>query len=247
MKLIQSLVAVLLVALAMSVSAKAACSNATIKGGYGFLLTGTNATSLAAVVGQFTADGNGGLTGSETVSNNGVISSSVPLTGSYSINSSCAGNARLSASGLSAAKYSLTVVSAGKQIEMVDADTGITQFGYALAQASSVCTAAAIKGIFGFQGGGFNSSLIPSAFAGQVKLDGAGNLTGNETLSSGGTIISGPVSGTYAVNPDCTGSVSITFNGSDSHDNFVIVSGDQSALEIQTDSGKIVTTTAVKQ
>jgi hypothetical protein len=73
MKSAQVFVLVLAIALVLSaVPSSAACSNTTIKGSYGFLLTGTNSTSLAAVVGQITADGSGGLTGSETISNNGV-------------------------------------------------------------------------------------------------------------------------------------------------------------------------------
>ena len=224
-----------------------ACSNTTIQGSWGFLLTGANSNKLAAVVGQIIADGKGGLSGSETISSNGVISSNVALTGSYSITTACTGTATITPSGFPAAKYNLTVVSTGKQIEMVDTATGSTEFGYALARGTSTCTDAAIKGTFGFLGGGFNSSLVPKAFAGQVKLDGAGNLTGTETASSGGAVGSGPISGTYSVNSDCTGSVSVSFKTKKFTSNFVIVNGDKSALEISTESGDITTTTVAKQ
>jgi hypothetical protein len=248
MKSVQLSVVLLAVGLVMSaLPSSAACSNTTIKGSYGFLITGTNSTALAAVVGQITADGTGGLTGSETISNDGVISSSVALTGTYSIKTTCTGSATITPSGFPSSKYNLTVVSSGKQIEMVDTDTGITQFGYALTQGNSTCTAAAIKGTFGFEGGGFNSSLVPLAVAGQAKLDGAGNLTGTESQSTGGTILSGAISGTYTVNSDCTGTITLTFSHGTSTTNFVIVNGDQSALEISTNSGNIVTTTATKQ
>jgi hypothetical protein len=224
-----------------------ACSNTTIQGSYGFLLTGTNSSGLAAVVGQITADGKGGLTGSETISNDGAISSNVTLTGTYSIKPACTGTATITPSGFPTAKYNLTVVATGKQIEMVDTDAGTTQFGYALARGNSACTNAAIKGTFGFVGGGFDSSLVPKAFDGQVKLDGAGNLTGAETVSAGGTVFSGALSGTYSVNSDCTGSVSVTFKKKKFGNNFVIVNGDKSALEISTDAGSIGTTTVAKQ
>lgn len=248
MKSAQLFVLVLVIGLVMSaLPSSAACSNTTIKGSYGFLLTGANSSGLAAIVGQLTADGLGGLTGSETISADGVISSNVALTGSYSIKTACTGTATVMPTGFPTAKYSLTVVSSGKQIDMVNTDTGITEFGYALARGNSTCTAAAIKGIFGFQGGGLNSSLVPLAVAGQAKLDGVGSLTGTESESTGGTILSGAISGTYTVNSDCTGTVALTFSNGTSTTNFVIVNGDQSALEISTDSGNIVTTTATKQ
>src|ERR1700687_1298632 len=101
MKSTQLVVLVLALGLVMSALPSGACSNATIQGSYGFLLTGVNSSGkLAAVVGQITADGHGGLTGSETMSNNGVINSNVALTGSYSINSNCIGTAGKSPTGV---------------------------------------------------------------------------------------------------------------------------------------------------
>jgi len=224
-----------------------ACSNASLTGGYGFRLIGTNTVGLAAVVGQITADGNGNLAGSETVSSDGTISASVPVLGSYSIKSNCTGTAMLNPAGMSTAKYNLVIVSSGKRMEMIDVDTGITESGYALAQGSSPCTVASFKGVFGFDGGGFNSSLIPTAFSGQAKLDGAGNLSGSETASGGGAFTSGPISGSYSVNSDCTGSLTGTFNNKTFHDYVVIVNGNQASLQIDTDAGQIVTGFATKQ
>jgi hypothetical protein len=248
MKLMQLFVIVLAAGQLMSALPNTACSNATLQGGYGFVLTGVNSSStLAAIVGEITADGNGNLTGSETISNDGVISSNVALTGTYSIKSTCTGTAKISPSGFPTAKYNLTIVSTAKQIEMVDTDTGTTESGYAVAVGNTTCTNAGVKGTFGFEGGGFNSSLVPSVFAGQSKLDGAGNLTGTETVSAGGTIISGAVTGTYSVNSDCTGSASITFDGGITTANFVLVNGGQSALQITTNPGSISTSTVAKQ
>jgi hypothetical protein len=51
------------VGLCLSLYASAACSNATLVGNYGFTITGVDATaSLAASVGQLTADGKGNFT-----------------------------------------------------------------------------------------------------------------------------------------------------------------------------------------
>ena len=242
----QLFVVVLAMGLGISALPANACSDTTIQGSWGFLLTGAN-SKLTAVVGQIIADGKGNLTGSETISSNGVISSNVALTGTYSIKTTCIGTATITPSGFPVAKYNLTVVSTGKQIEMVDTASGTTEFGYALARGTSACTDAAIKGTFGFQGGGFNSALVPKAVEGQATLDGAGNLTGTETASAGGSVVSGPISGTYSVNADCTGSVTVTFKTKKFTSNFVIVNGDKSALEISTESGDITTTTVAKQ
>src|SRR5262249_23225516 len=153
----------------------------------------------------------------------------------------CTGTAMITPSGMPTAKYSLTVVSAGKQIEMVESDPGTTESGYALAQGVTNCTAATIGGIFGYQAFGFTPSGIAVAFSGQAKLDGISSLNANQVESIGGNIISGPVSGTYVVNSDCTGSHSVTFNSGPAHANWVIVSGGKTTLQVETDTGVIST------
>lgn len=111
----------------------------------------------------------------------------------------------------------------------------------------SGCTAATLSGVFGFQAIGFTSTGVPISYGGQVKLDGVANLTGTEIESIGGAVQSGPVSGTYVVNSNCTGSHSVVFNSLQGHANWVIVNGGKTTLQIQTDEGTIVTTTAAKQ
>jgi hypothetical protein len=237
-----------LVSVTVAVRPADACTNASLQGGYGFLITGVNSSgTLVAIIGQITSDGNGNLTGSETISNNGGISSHIPVAGSYSIKTNCTGTAMITPSGLSTSRYSLSVVSTGKQIEMVDSDNGTTESGYALAQGVSACNATTIKGVFGYQAIGFTSSGVPIAFSGQAKLDGISTLTATQVESIGGAVVSGPVSGTYVVNSDCTGSHSVVFNGGQAHANWVIVSGGKTTLQVQTDAGVIVTTTAAKQ
>jgi hypothetical protein len=225
-----------------------ACSNATLNDTYGFILNGVNkAHALTATVGQITADGKGGLTGSETVSNNGVIVSDVSLTGSYSLHWNCTGTATITPAGGTASHYSLTVIA--NQIEMAETDQGFTEYGYAQLQGNANCSDAGLKGITGFQGGGFysGSSLTPIAFAGQVKADGLGNMSGTEKGSFGGTVFSTSISGTYAVNANCTGTAAFTdTHGNATHFNFVLVNGGMSLLQINTNAGAIVTSTAIR-
>ena len=233
----------LLLGLCLSVYASASCSNATLLGNYGFTITGVDATgSLSASVGQLTANGKGNFTGTFTNSTAGVISSNVALTGTYSIKTTCIGTATLTPSGGTAEPFSLVVVSNGGQFELTETKAGSSQYGYALAQGTAICTNAGVKNTFGFRGGGYTSSLTPYAYNGQVKLNGLGGITGTESASFGGTIESFSLKGSYSVNSNCTGTA--TFNGSTgnvSHTYFVIVNGGQSAMQIQTDTSYIVT------
>jgi hypothetical protein len=231
----------LLLGLCLSVYASASCSNATLVGNYGFTITGVNGSgSLTAAVGQLTADGKGNFTGIETQSTLGVISSDVALTGTYSVNANCTGTGTITSG--QTANLSLVVVSNGAQFEITRTDAGTSQYGYALAQRKAICTNAGIKGTFGFRGGGFNSSLQPSAYAGQVKLNGLGGLTGSESASFNGSIQSFSLTGSYSVSSNCTGTA--TFNGGAgnvAHTYFVIVNSGQSAMQIQTDANIIDT------
>jgi hypothetical protein len=231
----------LLLGLCLSVYASATCTNATLVGNYGFTITGVNSSgSLTAAVGQLTADGKGKFTGIETVSVAGVISSNVALTGTYAVKTNCIGTATITSGGT--AHFSVVVVSNGGQFEATRTDKGTSDYGYALAQGNATCTNAGIKNTFGFRGGGYNSSLAPYAYAGQVKLNGLGGITGSESASFGGTIETFALTGTYSVSSNCTGTA--TFKGSTgnlAHTYFVIVNGGQSSMQIQTDANTILT------
>ena len=69
------------------------CSNASIKGTYGFSCEGTVVgVGPIAVIGVFTADGNGNGSEVETISFNGDISQGVPFTVTYTVNADCTGS-----------------------------------------------------------------------------------------------------------------------------------------------------------
>jgi hypothetical protein len=233
----------LLLGLCFSGYAWASCSNATLVGDYGFTITGVDGSGqLSASVGQLTADGKGNFTGIFTNSDAGTINSNVALAGTYSVKTNCTGTTTITPSGGAATTFSLVVVSNGGQLELAETKAGASQYGYALAQGKATCTNAGIKNTYGFRGGGYTAPLVPNAWAGQVKLDGLGGVTGSETASFGGTIESFSLAGSYSVSSNCTGSA--TFNGSTgnvAHTNFVIVNGGQSIMQIQTDTGSINT------
>jgi hypothetical protein len=68
------------------------CSNASIKGTYGFSCEGTAGGLPIAVIGVFTADGNGTGSEVETISFNGDISQGVLFTVTYTVNADCTGS-----------------------------------------------------------------------------------------------------------------------------------------------------------
>ena len=69
------------------------CSNASIKGTYGFSCEGTLVgVGPLAAIGVFTADGNGHGSEVETLSVNGEISQGVFRTDTYTVNADCTGS-----------------------------------------------------------------------------------------------------------------------------------------------------------
>lgn len=51
------------------------------------------------------------------------------------------------------------------------------------------------------------SSAVPAAGVARTTFDDAGNVSGTQTVSKGGTIGKVTIKGTYTVNPDCTGTI----------------------------------------
>ena len=76
------------------------------------------------------------------------------------------------------------------------------------------CSNASLRGSFGFTNTGTNLAL-PSPLAGPVAqigrqtFDGRGNTRATTTLSVNGNILAATAEGTYVVNPDCTGSMTL--------------------------------------
>jgi hypothetical protein len=212
-----------------------------LTGNYGFMVNGTAGGSPIATVGQISTNGNGSIAGAETSSLNGTISEGVELLGTYKINANCTGTAAITPAGQSTLNFSLTIIEGGKQIQMVEADTGTTVSGTAYAQGVSKCTLAGVKGIYGLQGGGIEMGSGPLVYGGQINLKGGGALSGTENGSINGTIFTGAtVSGAYKVGKPCTGGA-VVYVGQNSPIglNLVVVNGEKAVLFIQTDTGSL--------
>ncbi len=80
----------------------------------------------------------------------------------------------------------------------------------ARAQDEGACSNASVAGKWGFTTNGTVVGIGPRDSLGIFTLDGAGNLlNGKATASLNGSVTEETFSGTYTVNPDCTGRLAI--------------------------------------
>jgi hypothetical protein len=97
---------------------------------------------------------------------------------------------------------------------------GVMALAPSLASAQQECSASSLKGAYAFGGSGFNTMPGPPAVltasnqVGVATFDGAGklNIVLTGVSSFGVTPPFTPVSGTYTVNPDCTGLIALKFS-----------------------------------
>ena len=116
------------------------------------------------------------------------------------------------------------------------------------------CSNATLTGNYAFNHLGFQTRFhpptgneVPFANVGVLTFDGAGNLSVTTTavLNGGGGQPFGPATGTYTVNSDCTGTITVPDAGV--HFNIVTVGGGAEFFGIQTDTGTTNTIDAKKQ
>jgi hypothetical protein len=116
------------------------------------------------------------------------------------------------------------------------------------------CSLSTLKGNYSVQGQGtvvaqfpgFPAPPFPFAEVAIDFIDGAGNITGNFTANAGGVLVSGTVAGTYAVNPDCTGTISLLTNsGIPVNESFLVLRNGGLRL-VQTDPFVVITRTMEK-
>ena len=105
------------------------------------------------------------------------------------------------------------------------------------------CSLATLNGSYGFTSSGFTTpdhsikgAEVPFAVVGGGNFDGAGNFSVNYTLAIRGVSSPGlTTSGTYTVNPDCTGTATFTAGAAaGTTENMVIVSGGAEVFQIIT-------------
>jgi hypothetical protein len=108
------------------------------------------------------------------------------------------------------------------------------------------CSNASLRGSFGFTNTGTNLAL-PPPFAGPIAqigrqtFDGRGNTDATATLSANGNIARVTAQGTYEVNSDCTGSMTLSISpfGTAVLLDFVIDDDGAEVRAIITDAGAV--------
>jgi hypothetical protein len=109
------------------------------------------------------------------------------------------------------------------------------------------CSNATLQGTFAYTSTGFITA--PPAFAGPFAetgtqtFDGRGATTAAVTLSQNGNILPVTITGTYKVNPNCTGTFTLQVSPIDVtvHVFFVIDDGGNGFQAIETDPGLVIT------
>lgn len=118
------------------------------------------------------------------------------------------------------------------------------------------CSLETLKGSYGTSTTGsivFAGPIGPVADVGVVTFDGNGGASQTSTVSLNGMIIPNRTSlaGSYVVNPDCTGNISLTLPGPAgpiiSTSNIVIVNHGKELRTIVTGAGRVLAGTAVRQ
>lgn len=219
-------------------SAHAVCTNGTLVGSYGSILYGGNGTYGVHLL-NFVADGKGKMSGSETRSVGGSISSKT-FTGTYSVSATCTGRFALTYPLGHTATGSFVIDHGQKGLEILITNSGYNLSGFALAQGTAACGLVGKPQIVAVNlagaGGGHGVNTV-----GQAKLSGTGTLSGSTIISVGGTIRTYPVTGTYTMKADCTGNAIFTLKGL-STSNFALVSvnSGQELLMLETDSNTVV-------
>ena len=107
------------------------CSLSTLRGAYGYTVTGvtgitggSDGTPFAAV-GVLTFDGDGGFENVRTVSSNGAIQRNVPGTGTYTLGRDCRGTLTFSGGARGGAmENDIVVDDGGKELRLISAGSG---------------------------------------------------------------------------------------------------------------------------
>src|SRR5262249_48934727 len=115
------------------------------------------------------------------------------------------------------------------------------------------CSNLTLKGSFVSRDAGHLTA--PPAMAGPfagvsiLTFDGNGGVTAAGMSSLNGNIVAGTSKGTYTVNPDCTGTLTVVLSplGITVHDFFAIADGGNELSLLVTDSGTVISCVARRQ
>jgi hypothetical protein len=229
----------------MTARPAAACSKASLVGTYGIswgwpqaLYDGSE--NEAAVVGQFTADGKGNLTGTETVSYESSIQT-VSVKGTYTVAANCTGTISISPD-----FFNIYLNGSNGGFQMTLTTAGFEAVGFALPQVSTTCALTGKAQTLGLNVvGTLPGSSVNKAIIGQLVLSGKGKVTGTVSINQNYSNSVATITGTYTEASDCTGTLKITPKGSSALNfNTVFVNSGAELLLVETDTGTVLGGTA---
>jgi hypothetical protein len=207
--------------IALALSAQASFSNASLKGGYSFLLNKWTADVNAnqeAVVGVMTFDGVGNVTASITAIQGGVVHTGT-ASGTYTVNSNGTGAINFTTGGTTPPHFAITLnataagLAHGMQLLVTNENSNVVDSGTAFLQSTTPATytLASVKGNLGFQINKWTADVNASqdGIVGIFSFDGAGKIKGSYNEVNGGVLKTGTFTGTYTVNSDGSGSMSL--------------------------------------
>jgi hypothetical protein len=222
--------------------ARATCTNATLNGVYGFISVGLNGSGVpASNVTQVKADGNGNLTGTTTKSIDGTIVT-FATTGTYHLLTNCTGSATLTNQDGQTEHDNLVLNNGNKGGFLIQTDPNHVESAIAAAQGLATCTDLGVKHTYSLEATGIRIGIGQIAAVGQLALNGAGSLKGTLSISANGSIASSlPVTGTYQINANCTGTATFTPQGQSAINiGIVIVNAGKELMFLETDSNTVV-------
>jgi hypothetical protein len=209
------------------------CTDENLQGRYGYSTSGwLVGLRPVATVGVLTFDGEGILKAQYTSNNSGVFSRRTGV-GTYFVNANCTGSATV-AGDFAGLSFDFTIVPGtdGSEFSLIVTNSGTVETGDAHRIPDEECTDATVQGIYRLHAHGYLLGTGPSASVGIRIVDGAGNLSGHDTVSTNGLIQPRDVLSTYNVNSDCTGTQ--TWTDGRTFD-WVIVAGGTQVFFIRTD------------
>lgn len=248
-----------------SAYARETCNTQSLKGPYGYAISGSaflppgNRTAKevadAAFGGRVVFDGDGHLSGADWVSLNGNTSPR-DYTGTYAIDSDCSGHAAIAGT---PATFNFTLVDNGRQIKLIETDPGFVISG-TLRKAKQDCTLETLHGSYGYavQGQTFvppgtANEVADSTVGGRATFNGDGTGVGVDTVSINGMIITPRTyTSTYSLNSDCTGTETMTTitptpHPPPGHLHIVVVDDGRTVEVVVTDPGNVVAGESVRQ
>jgi hypothetical protein len=214
------LVFVLVLTLTLLSSFASAQSN-SLSGSFGYLLNfyTVDASGGLALLGVMNFDGAGNVTGSYTArSNGGHPQGTGTFTGTYSTAPNGVG---VKPGSITLAidigwilSFDMVVTDGGQGLQLVltDCSGGCDPAGAVISGVARAAYTGPVNGSYGFQ---LSSNPVPSGYLGVVSFDGAGNVgisitnIGVAQEGSPPPVTGGTLTGTYSLNPDGSGTVTL--------------------------------------